>query len=83
MKTIKLWRTFREGMDNYRRNGWLTVATVSVLTLSLFVIGVTGLGGFAGYIALKNLQEKISISASFGGGVSESRILSVKEELER
>lgn len=83
MKTIKLWRTFREGMDNYRRNGWLTVATVSVLTLSLFVISLTGLLGFAGHMALRNLEEKISISASFGTGVSETRILAIKEDLER
>ncbi len=83
MQTIKLWRTFREGASNYRRNGWLTVATVSVLTLSLFVIGLTGLVGFAGHIALRNLESKISISASFGTDVSEGRILAIKEELER
>lgn len=83
MNVIKLWRTFREGMNNYRRNGWLTLATVSVLTLSLFIISLTGLLGFAGNIALRNLQEKISISASFGADVSESRILSIKGDLER
>jgi cell division transport system permease protein len=83
MKMIKLWRTFREGANNYRRNGWLTVATVSVLTLSLFVISLTGLVGFAGHLALHNLEEKISISASFKTDVSESRILAIKEELEQ
>lgn len=83
MKMIKLWRTFREGADNYRRNGWLTVATVSVLTLSLFVIGLTGLIGFAGHLALRNLEEKVSISASFKTEVSESRILAIQDELEQ
>jgi len=83
MKTIKLWRTFREGADNFRRNGWLTVATVSVLTLSLFAIGLTGLLGFAGHIALRNLEGKISISASFAAGVPEDRIFALKTELER
>lgn len=83
MKTIKLWRTFKEGADNYRRNGWLTFATVSVLTLSLFAMGLTGLVGFAGNLALRNLQEKISISVNFQPQVSEERILSIKKDLER
>lgn len=83
MNVIKLWRTFREGMDNYRRNGWLTLATVSVLTLSLFIISLTGLLGFAGNIALRNLEEKISISASFRADIPEARILSIKGDLER
>jgi cell division transport system permease protein len=81
MKTIKLWRTFREGVDNFRRNGWLTFATVSVLALSLFVIGLTALIGFAGGLAVRNLEEKISISVSFRPDVSEARILQIRDEL--
>ena len=83
MKTIKLWRTFKEGVDNYRRNGWLTFATVSVLTLSLFIIGLTALIGFAGSLAVRNLEEKISISATFKPDVSESRILTIRDELSK
>jgi len=83
MKTIKLWRTFQEGVENYRRNGWLTFATVSVLALSLFVIGLTTLVGFAGSLAVRNLEEKISISVSFRPEVSESRILSIRDELSK
>ncbi|HWQ60032.1 MAG TPA: permease-like cell division protein FtsX [Candidatus Fimivivens sp.] len=81
MKTIKLWRTFKEGVENYRRNGWLTFATVSVLTLSLFVIGLTALIGFAGGLAVRNLEGKISISVNFKPSVSESRILAIRDEL--
>lgn len=83
MKTIKLWRTFKEGADNYRRNGWLTFATVSVLTLSLFVIGLTGLIGLAGNMALKNLESMISISVSFKPETAESEILAIKDDLQR
>lgn len=83
MKIIKLWRTFKEGAENFRRNGWLTFATVSVLTLSLFVMSLTALIGIAGHYALKNLEEKISVSVSFNPGVSEARILSIKDDLEK
>ena len=83
MKTIKLWRTFKEGAENYRRNGWLTFATISVLTLSMFVIGLAALIGFAGHLSLQSIQEKISISVSFKPETSESRILTIKGELEQ
>ncbi len=83
MKTIKLWRTFKEGVENYRRNGWLTVATVSVLSLSLFVIGLTALIGFAGSLAVRNLESRISISATFKPDASEGRILAIRDELSK
>lgn len=83
MKTTKLWRTFKEGAANYRRNGWLTFATVSVLTLSMFVIGLAALIGFAGHLSLRSLEEKISISVSFKPETSETRILSIQQELEK
>jgi cell division transport system permease protein len=81
MKIIKLWRTFKEGASNYRRNGWLTFATASVLTLSMFVIGLSALIGFAGHLSLRSLEEKISISVSFKPETSEARILSIQQEL--
>lgn len=82
MKIIKLWRTFKEGAANYRRNGWLTFATVSVLTLSLFMMSLSALIGFAGHLGLRSLEEKISISVSFKPEAGEARILSIKSELE-
>jgi cell division transport system permease protein len=83
MKIIKLWRTFKEGAENYRRNGWLTFATVSVLTLSLFVIGLAALIGFAGHLSLRSLEEKISISVSFKPETGEARIIEIRQELEK
>lgn len=82
MKIIKLWRTFKEGAANYRRNGWLTFATVSVLTMSLFMMSLAALIGFAGHLGLRSLEEKISISVSFKPEAGEARILSIKSELE-
>ncbi|MDR7002098.1 permease-like cell division protein FtsX [Neobacillus niacini] len=34
-------RHIREGINNFKRNGWMTVASVSSLTLMIFLIGVT------------------------------------------
>jgi len=41
MKFLKLKRVIKEGWINFRRNSWLSVATIGVLSLSLFVIGST------------------------------------------
>lgn len=83
MKGLKLLRTFKEGAQNYRRNGWLTFATVSVLTLSLFVISLTALIAFSGRLAIRNLESKVSITLSFNPEVTEERILSIQKDLER
>ncbi|NTW27490.1 MAG: ABC transporter permease [Candidatus Moranbacteria bacterium] len=81
MKSTKLKRTFREGMDNFRRNGWLSFATVSVLAISLYVISVTIILGITANMVLRNIQEKINVSMYFNSDVSESRILEIKDKL--
>lgn len=81
MKFIKLKRTFKEGMDNFRRNGWLSFATVSVLAISLYVISVTIILGVTANIVLKNIQDKINVSMYFNPDVAESRILEIKDKL--
>src|SRR3989344_2692491 len=81
MKTLKLWRTFKEGAQNFRRNGWLTFATVSVLTLSLFIVSLSFLRVAVTHVELKNLRDKVSINVSFNPDVPESRILEIRDEL--
>jgi cell division transport system permease protein len=83
MKGLKLWRTFQEGAKNYTRNGWLTVATVVVMTLSLFIVSMTMLLGITTNLILDNLRDKINISVSFDPEVTEASILSIKQSLEK
>jgi cell division transport system permease protein len=81
MQTLKLWRTFKEGNENFRRNGWLTFATVSVLTLSLFIISLSFLVGVATQAILQNMRDKVNVSVSFNPDVTENRIIEIKNEL--
>ncbi|MEI7891219.1 MAG: permease-like cell division protein FtsX [bacterium] len=81
MKSIKLKRTFREGLDNFYRNGWLSFATVSVLAISLYVISVTIILGITAGMVLKNIQDKINISVYFNADVAEAQILEIKDKL--
>jgi cell division transport system permease protein len=79
--TLKLWRTYKEGWSNIQRNGWLAFATVSILTLSLFIISLSALLGLTTNLLLENLREKISVNVSFNPDVSEDRIKEVQGEL--
>ena len=81
MKKNKLRRTFKEGLDNFYRNGWLTFATVSVLAISLYIISMTAMLGVTADIVLKNIQDKINISVYFNPDVAESTILDIKNKL--
>ncbi len=81
MKKEKLIRTFKEGLDNFRRNGWLSFATVSVLAISLYIISVTIILGITANIVLKNIQEKINVSVYFNSDVEENVILETKDKL--
>ncbi|MDD2766336.1 MAG: permease-like cell division protein FtsX [Candidatus Moranbacteria bacterium] len=81
MKMLKLWRTFKEGKNNFFRNGWLTFATVSILTFSLFIVGLSLLLGITSQYILQNMREKVSINVSFNPDVSEERILAIREKL--
>lgn len=83
MKTLKLWRTFKEGWQNFRRNGWLSFATVSILTLSLFIVGISVLIGLTTHYMLQTMREKVSINVSFNPDVPEQRILDIRDELSK
>ncbi len=83
MKSLKLWRTFREGWQNFRRNGWLSFATVSILTLSLFIVGLSTLLGLTTHYMLQNMREKVSVNVSFNPDIPEPRILEIRDELSK
>ncbi len=81
MRLLKLWRTFKEGLKNFLRNGWLSLATVSILSISLYITSVTVLIAIGAGSAVKGVQEKINISVYFNPEVTEARILEIKDKL--
>jgi cell division transport system permease protein len=80
-RSIKLGRTLREGWANFRRNGWLTIATVTVFTLALLVVGLTFIFGLAAQTILTNLENKVDINVAFNVDVPEERILAIRDVL--
>ncbi len=59
---IKLRRTFNSGVKNFIRNGWLSIATVSVMVITLFVVNIQLAITGANDLRLKDVQNRVNIS---------------------
>ncbi len=81
MRWIKFVRTFREGFRNFHRDAWLSITTVSVLTLSLYVIAVTVFLIMVGGALLTNIKNNVTVSADLYNTVSQQRVDEVVGEL--
>ena len=79
MLTIK--RTFKEALNNFWRNSWLTVASVSVLILSLYVASVIYVVTLSINGVLKNIEERVNVSVYLKEDASENDIMNVKNDL--
>lgn len=82
MKTLKLFRTFNEGFQNFRRDKWLTIVTVMVMSLALYLMGVAFFSGYGILNVLSNFEDRVNISMNFDFDVPESEILAIKKEIE-
>lgn len=79
---LTIGRTFKESIQGFMRNGWLAIATISVLILSLYVIGVSFVVATTANNILKDIQDKVNISAYFKSDVTEERMMEIKSNLE-
>lgn len=79
---IKLFRTFKSGMKNLFRNGWLTVATVSIIAITLFIINIQAAVVFANYLLLKDVQSRVNISVYFNEETTQVEIEEIRKEIE-
>ena len=82
-RTLKLWRTLKEGMVNFRRNGCLSLATISILSLSLFIISVAFLISLGANLVVENFENRVNITVSFNPDIAEERILTIQQNLKR
>ena len=75
-------RIFHFGFKNFWRNGWLSTATVAIMTLAS--IGFLGLiiFGVVTHAAASAIQDKIDISVYFNTNTSEDEILNIQQSLE-
>lgn len=75
-------RTFKEGWKNFVRNGWLSVASVSILFFSLLIVSLLFSITVTASNIIQDVQSKINISVYFKSDVSEEKIMAAKADLE-
>src|ERR1700734_2167510 len=75
-------RIFHFGFRNFWRNGWLSTATVAIMTLALIVFGGLILFGVVTHQAAASIESKIDISVYFQTTTSEDEILNIQQSLE-
>ncbi|KKS38297.1 MAG: hypothetical protein A3G49_06250 [Candidatus Sungbacteria bacterium RIFCSPLOWO2_12_FULL_41_11] len=66
---------------SFSRNGWLSTATILVMTLALFVIGGLMLAGVLSQVVLGELEDKIDIAVYFYPNSSEVDIFNIKDSI--
>jgi len=77
-----LYRIIKYGVQAFFRNKWLTIATVSVMMMALFVFLSLIIFNVLTNNALLILRDKIDISVYFQSTVKEDDILNLKRSLE-
>ncbi len=76
-----LKRIFSKGKSIFKRNGWLTIATIVTMFLSILVFTGVLIMNYASNRFIDSLKDKIDISIYFKPTIEESEILLVQEQL--
>ncbi len=79
---LTIRRTIKGGWNNFFRNGYLSVAAVSVMLLCLFTVSSLYVIVLTADNVLQNMQEKVNVSVYFKSSVPEESILKAKQDLE-
>lgn len=82
MNSVTMKRMIGAGVLAFKRNAWLSAATVMVFGLTLFVLGNLVFVGAIANTALHSLESKIDISIYFNQDAEESQILAVQRDLD-
>lgn len=76
-----LKRIFGAGFIHFWRNGWLSLATVSIFVLTLIMVVIMLFIALFTHTLSAELESKIGISAYFQPDTAESQILQIKDDL--
>lgn len=83
MMWIKIKRIVRSGFYSFWRNGFVSLSSILVMVVTLFVIGSTiFLGAILGS-TLNQIKEKVDVNVYFVTTAGEEEILTIKKNLEQ
>jgi cell division transport system permease protein len=82
MNWLTIRRILRAGILSFSRNAFVSFASVLVMTVTLFTVGVTIFAGVILNSALIELRDKADVNVYFTQDAPEERILEMKASLE-
>lgn len=83
MRVIDIKRIVRGGFLNFVRNGFVSLSSVLVMTITLSVITIIILSQAVLNFSLSQLQDKVDVTVFFTVGASESEILGIQSQLQQ
>lgn len=82
MNWVVVKRVFRAGFLDFWRNGFVSLASILVMTVTLFVVGLTLFAGVVLQTALTDLRNKADVNVYFTTSAPEDQIMQLKDSLE-
>lgn len=79
---VNIKRVIKAGFLNFWRNGFVSVASILVITITLFVIGSLIFFSAVMNSSLEQIKEKVDINVYFVTSAPEEEILSLKSSIE-
>jgi len=79
MNSLNFFRVIKRGIVNFQRNGWLSMATICIMTITLFVTGALFITTDLFQSVASELQDKIDITAYFKEDAPEDKILEARK----
>jgi cell division transport system permease protein len=80
---LNILRPIKTGFKNFHRNGWLSVATISIIMVTVFIINIQIAIVMSDELLLNDIKEKISISVYFDSDASEDQVMKAKDEFKK
>ncbi len=74
-------RLFRSAWQSFIRNGWLSIATIVIMALSIFIFSGVLLFNTASRLAIKTIEDKVDISIYFLSDTPEEDIFKIQEQI--
>ncbi len=82
MKGVTFKRIVRAGILSFSRNAFVSAASILVMTVTLFTVGMTIFAGVILGSALEELRSKADVNVYFTTNAAESSIMEMKASLE-
>lgn len=74
-------RMIKSGFSSFIRNGWLSVASITVIVLTLLTLSVFFILNIVLNTGIKTIQDKIDISVYFKENVAQNLVIGIQNEL--